>query len=100
MWVAPLIQDADFITPAYLEDDLHEPMPSHGTATRAKTPPWEYPLDVHPNVARHLDRWHHGMSTEECRQEVLGRVLLDSPQPVSAQVLRTRLIAFYKEFKS
>ena len=54
MWVAPLIQDADFITPAYLEDDLHEPMPSHGTATRAKTPPWEYPLDVHPNFARHL----------------------------------------------
>ena len=42
-------------------------------------------------------RVEHDMSFEEYRRDVLGRVVTEWPQSVTAQVLRTRLAAFKQE---
>ena len=39
----------------------------------------------------------HGMTPESYRREVLGRCVAEWPQPVTAQVLRSRLAAFKEE---
>ena len=49
-----------------------------------------------PDLRTHLLR-EHGLSVEEYRRNVLQRTIAEWPQPIPAQVLRTRLRAFKDE---
>ena len=48
-------------------------------------------------LENHLESHHDGKTVTEYRREILGRTLVQWPQPVTAQLLRTRLAAFRKE---
>ena len=53
-----------------------------------------YDSGVHPHVEAHLRIAHPGLSAEDYRRRVLGDAVSQWPQPVPAQVLRSRLQAY------
>ena len=49
---------------------------------------------VDPRVAKHAREVHGFCTAQEYRRHVLGRAMASGPQPVTSQVLRTRLTAW------
>ena len=54
---------------------------------------------VDPSILEHLRSEHNNMTASQYRRRVFGHILAEGPQPVSPQVLRTRLTVFKKELQ-